>query len=108
MRTTLIALTAAAGFGVAGLAIAPATAAPVAPAQLGHAVNTAGNQVEQVRHVRRHLRREVRRDVRRHIRHAVRPHPHLRRHFWAAGPWAFGRAPSYNCFPIGHGFVCYY
>lgn len=113
MKSTLIALTAAAGFAAAALAIAPAAAAPAAPAPLGLAINTAGNQVEQVNHVRRHVRREVRRDVRRHVRrdvrrHVAHPRPHLRRQFWAAGPWAFRGVPPYNCFSIGRGFVCYY
>lgn len=94
MRTTLIALAATAAFGIAGLATAPASAAPIAPSQL--AAHKAGNHVQQV-HKRRHVRRHIRRDFRRHVR----------RHFWAPGP-AFRHLPPYNCFRVRRGFVCYY
>jgi hypothetical protein len=88
MRTTLIALSAAAVYGIAGFAAAPASAAPVAPAHL--AAQNAGNHIENVHYVPRHVRR------------------HVRRHFWAPGPWAFHGLGYRNCFPVRHGFVCYY
>jgi hypothetical protein len=49
MKKTLIALTAAAGFAAAGLALTPAAAAPVAPGQLGLAVELTGNNATQIR-----------------------------------------------------------
>jgi Ni/Co efflux regulator RcnB len=95
MNKTLIALTAAAGFVAAGLAIAPAAAAPIAPKQLSHAYQQAGNNIQQVRH-----------DRRRAHRHVQRHHRFARRHFWAPGPWAF--RGHHNCFPVRGGYICYF
>lgn len=98
MKKTLIALTAAAGFGLAELATAPAAAAPLAPTQLGLAIGETGVQIEQVRN-RRHVRQH--RQIRRHVRSA-------RRHFWAPGPWAFRGLSHGNCFRVRGGYTCYY
>lgn len=90
MNKTLIALAAAGAFAVTGLAIAPATAAPLAPKHLGFNAQQTGNHVEQVRH-RRHLRR------------------HVPRHFWAPGPWAFRGIPYHHCFRVHRGgYICYF
>jgi hypothetical protein len=97
MNKPLIAL-AAAGFAIAGLAITPAAAAPIAPKQLGYVYQQAGNKIEQVRH-----------DRRRAHRHAHRAHDRKwRRHFWAPGPWAFRGLPYHHCFPVRGGYVCYF
>jgi Ni/Co efflux regulator RcnB len=100
MKKTLIALTAAAGFAAAGLALTPAAAAPAAPGQLGLAVELTGNNATQIRRDR-HRHRHVHRHVHRH------KHVH-RRHFWAAGPWAFRGLPRHHCHPVRGGYVCYY
>ena len=105
MKKSLIALTAAAGFVAAGLAVTPAAAAPVAPGQLAFAVELAGNKVTQVRSDRRH--QNAHRHVQRH-KHVHR-HNHVnRRHFWAAGPWAFRGLSRHHCSPVRGGYICYY
>jgi hypothetical protein len=39
----------------------------------------------------------------------VHRHKHVhRRHFWAAGPWAFRGLPRHHCHPVRGGYVCYY
>ena len=97
MNKTLIALAAAVGFTAAGLAIA--SAAPLAPKQLGFSIQEAGNQIEQVRHERRRADR----------RYSYRHDRMLRRHhFWAPGPWAFRGLPHHNCFQVRGGYVCYF
>jgi hypothetical protein len=90
MNKTLIAL-AAAGFAAAGLAISPVAAAPLAPKHLGFDKHET-SQVELARHRHRRAHRHV----------------HLRRHFWAQGPWAFRGRPYQNCFPVRGGYYCYY
>jgi hypothetical protein len=91
MRNTLIALSAAAALGALGLATTPASAAPVAPA---HLPALAGTPVETVHYAPPHVRRHIRRE--------------LHHHFWAPGPWAFRGVPFGNCFPVRHGYFCYY
>jgi hypothetical protein len=92
MRTTFIALAAAATLGFAGVAATTASATPLAPAPLRHAAEHAGNRAEQVHYVYRHGPRAG----------------HFRRHFWAPGPWAFRSLPPYHCYRIAHGFICHY
>ena len=79
MRNTLLAFTAVAALGVAAFAAAPASAAPLA------VTHYAAHQASDVQQA--------------HFRHR----PHLRRHFWA--PWHY---PYRHCYPIRHGFICYY
>jgi hypothetical protein len=79
MRKTLLALTAIAALGIGAFAAAPASAAPFATTKYG--AHYAG-QAQQA-----------------HYRHR----PHVRRHFWT--PWRYAHR---HCYPIRHGFVCYY
>lgn len=89
MKKTLIALAAATGFAAAGLALTPATAAPLTPKHLGFSAQEVG-KVQQVRH---------RRNIRRHVR----------RHFRAPGPWAFRGVPYHRCFRVHRGgYICYF
>jgi hypothetical protein len=79
MKKILLTVSASALLGVAAIASAPASAAPLAAS---HYAAHRPSHVQQVHYVRR---------------------PHFRRHFWA--PW---RHPHRHCYPIRHGFVCYY
>ncbi len=90
MKKTLIALAAITGFAAAGFAVSPASAAPLAQKAFAYSAQQLGTQIEEVRH---------RRGVRRHVR----------RSFWAPGPWAFRGIPYHHCFRVPRGgYVCYF
>jgi hypothetical protein len=97
MKTHLIASAAAAVLAIGMLAANPAGAAPLAPGHFGAAGQHIGTNAQQVHY--RYWHQPNRQSNRRA----------LRRHFYAPGPWAFGRVPFYNCVPLGRsGFICFH
>lgn len=100
MKTTAIALTAAAALGTGALAVTPAAAAPLTPAQLGVAVQYGGSNVQHVSHKGKN--------------HWKNPH-WQHRHWGKRKPgWFFvhrhyhriGLYP--NCYPVPGGYYCTY